>query len=95
MMYRLANQVRATHNHDGAIILAIHTGQVLRLNATGSLVFQQLQNGATDSQIVEAIAERFHVSSRDASDDVYQFLQALERLELIHRYVPALVLEQQ
>lgn len=92
-MYRVSDTLRATHNQDGAIILAIHTGQVLRLNPTGSLVFQQLQNGSTESQIVKAISERFRLSLKDANDDVYQFLNALERLELIHRHVPTPALE--
>ena len=87
-MYRVSDTLRATHNQDGAIILAIHTGQVLRLNPTGSLVFRQLQEGASESQIVKAISESFRLSLKDATDDVYQFLSALERLELIHKHVP-------
>lgn len=92
-MYRVSDTLRARHNPDGAIILAIHTGQVLRLNTTGSLVFQQLQNGSTESQIVKAISERFRLSLKDATDDVYQFLNALERLELIFRHVATPALE--
>ena len=84
-MYRVSDTLRATHNQDGAIILAIHTGQVLRLNTTGSLVFQQLQNGSTESQIVAAISERFGLSSSVATEDVCEFLQTLEQLGLIHK----------
>ena len=82
-MYRLSDGVRATHNQDGATILAIHTGKVLRLNTTGSLVFRQLQEGAIESQIVEAISERFGLPLRVATADVCEFLEALERLGLI------------
>jgi hypothetical protein len=88
-MYRVSETVRAKHTQDGTIILAIHTSQVLRLNLTGSLVFQQLQNGATESQMVQAIAERFDVSSQDVSNDVYHFLQILQQFDLVHGGIPA------
>jgi hypothetical protein len=88
-MYRVSDTVRAKHTRNGAVILAIHTGQVLRLNMTGSLVFQQLQNGATESQIIEAIAERFGVSSEDASNDLDQFCQMLKQFDIVHESIPA------
>jgi hypothetical protein len=92
-MYRVSDTLRATHNQDGAIILAIHAGKVLRLNTTGSLVFRQLQEGATESQIVDAISERFGLPLRVATEDVCEFLKALEQLELIYRHVPTPALE--
>lgn len=84
-MYQVSKSVRATHNQDGAVVLAIHTGQVLRLNPTGSLVFQYLQQGAREAEIVAALMTRFDLSSEVASADVHEFLDVLERLELIHR----------
>lgn len=84
-MYQVSKSVRATHNQDGAVILAIHTGQVLRLNPTGSLVFQYLQQGATEAEIVAVLMTRFELSSEVATADLHEFLDALERLELIHR----------
>ena len=84
-MYQVSQSVRATHNQDGAVILAIHTGQVLRLNPTGSLVFQYLQQGATEAQISAALMTRFELSSEVAAADLHEFLEALERLELIHQ----------
>ncbi|HZQ20489.1 MAG TPA: PqqD family protein [Terriglobales bacterium] len=83
-MYQVSKSVRATHNQDGAVVLAIHTGQVLRLNPTGSLVFQYLQQGATEAEILATLTTRFQLTSEVAAADLREFLDALERLELIH-----------
>lgn len=93
-MYRVSKAVRATHNQDGAVLLAIHTGQVLRLNATGSLVFQYLQQGATEAEITAALMTRFQLSSEVAAADLSEFLNALERLELIQQVDAATATEQ-
>jgi len=66
-------------------VLAIHTGQVLRLNTTGSLIFKQVQHGETESEIVEAISQHFGISSTEARDDVCAFLESLEHHSLIYR----------
>lgn len=93
-MYQISNYVRATHNQDGAVILAIHTGQMLRLNPTGSLIFQYLQQGATEAEIVAALMARFQLNSEVAVADLREFLDALGRLELVHRLdFPAVVQE--
>lgn len=84
-MYLVPDTVRATHCQDGGIILAIHTGQVLRLNPTGSLVFGQLQQGATESEIINAVSATFGISTKVAATDVRDFLEALEELALIHK----------
>jgi hypothetical protein len=85
-MYRVSEGVRSTHGQDGAIVLAIHTGQVLRLNTTGSLILQQLQHGETESEIVEAISQRFRMSSAEVQEDVCIFLESLEQHGLIYRF---------
>jgi hypothetical protein len=83
-MYKVSEDIRSTHGQDGAIVLAIHTGQVLRLNPTGSLILQQLQHGETESEIVEAISQRFRVSSAEVRADVCIFLESLEQHGLIY-----------
>jgi coenzyme PQQ synthesis protein D (PqqD) len=82
-VFRARDTVRATHCQDGAIILAIHTGKVLRLNATGSLVFKHLQQGATEVELITAVCTNCGVSTGVAAADVHEFLQALEQLALI------------
>ena len=42
-MYRVPDTVRSTYGQDGAIVLDVQRGQILRLNSTASLIFQRLQ----------------------------------------------------
>jgi hypothetical protein len=51
-MYRVPDTVRSTYGQDGAIVLDVQRGQILRLNSTASLIFQRLQKGETEAQIM-------------------------------------------
>jgi hypothetical protein len=89
-MYRVSQSVRVTYSEDGATVLAIHTGKVLRSNPTGSLVLQYLQQRATVSEIIAAISSRFGLPSTVAIEDVREFLATLEQLRLVYK-LPAAV----
>ena len=39
-MFRLSEQVRSTHNQDGAVVLDILHGQMFRLNLVGSRMLE-------------------------------------------------------
>ena len=84
-MYTIPNTIRSAKTEDGALVLAIHTGKVLRLNPTGLLVFEQLQGGATEPEIIDAITRRFGISSEVASQDLFEFLKELEQLGLVYQ----------
>lgn len=83
--YTIPDTIRSTKTEDGALVLAIHTGKVLRLNPTGSLVFEQLQGGATEPEIIDAITKRCGISSEVASQDLCEFLKELEQLGLVYQ----------
>lgn len=87
-MYRVSESVRITFSDDGAIVLAIHTGKVLRSNPTGSLVLQYLQQRATVSEIIAAVSSRFGLSLSVAATDVSEFLETLEKLALVEKMGP-------
>ncbi len=84
-MYRVSDTVRSTHNEDGGIVLDIQKGHLLRLNHTGSAIFQQVEGAQTELQIVEGISQDFHLSHEVARKDVTHFLQSLEAQGLIYR----------
>jgi len=84
-MYRVSDAVRTTHNQDGAMILNIRLAEVLRLNVTGSAIFQRLQKGESELQIIEAISQEFQLSPTIARADVNNFLKSLEHHGLIYR----------
>jgi len=87
-MYRISESVRITYSEDGAIILAIHTGKVLRSNTTASLVLQHLQQRATVPEIIAAVSSRFRLSLSLAATDVSEFLENLEKLALVDKIAP-------
>jgi len=84
-MYRVSDTVRSTHNEDGGIVLDIQKGHLLRLNHTGSAIFQQIEGAQTELQIIEGISQNFHLSHEVARKDVTHFLQSLEAQGLIYR----------
>jgi len=84
-MYRVSDTVRSTHNEDGGIVLDIQQGHLLRLNHTGSAIFQQIEGAQTELQIIEGISQNFHLSHEVARKDVTHFLQSLEAQGLIYR----------
>jgi hypothetical protein len=87
-MYRISETVRATHGQDGAVVLDIRQGRVVRLNVTGSFIFQCLQRGETESQIADGISQRFCISRDVAQADVGEFLNSMEQEGLVHTAAP-------
>jgi hypothetical protein len=84
-MYRVSDTVLSTHNGDGGIIVDIQHDRLLRLNRTGSWIFQQVEAAQTQLQIVEALSRDFHIRRQSAQEDVANFLRSLEEQGLIHR----------
>jgi hypothetical protein len=80
---RVSDAVRSTHNQDGAVVLDILHGRVLRLNTTASLIFYRLQQGQTNSQIVDEMCREFCVSREIAQADLAEFLDSLARQGLV------------
>jgi phage gp37-like protein len=87
-MYRVSDTVRSTHDKDGGIILDIQRGCLLRLNHTGSAIFQQVESARTELQIIEGIRRDFHLSPEAARKDVTDFLRSLEAQGLICHQSP-------
>ena len=87
-MYRVSTGVRSTQNQDGTIVLDIQRGRLLRLNVTGSLIFERLQQGQTESQIIDKIGQEFRVSRETAQSDVGEFLKSMEQVGLVHNDTP-------
>jgi hypothetical protein len=82
-MYKVCETVRANHGPDGAVVLDIQRGRVLRFNVTGSFIFECLQRGEPESIIIDGMSQRFDVSRAVAEADVNEFLNSMEREGLI------------
>jgi hypothetical protein len=87
-MYKVSNGVRSTQNQDGTIVLDIERGRMLRLNLTGALIFERLQQGQTESQIINGISQEFRVSHHIAQADVGEFLKSMEEAGLLDNESP-------
>ena len=83
-MYRVSTTVRSAQNQDGTLVLDIERGRILRLNVTGSLIFQRLQHSQTEPQIIDGITREFHISREIARRDVGEFLKSMEQVGLVH-----------
>ena len=82
---KLAEQVRSTHNQDGAVVLDILHGEIYRLNVIGSHIFRCLQQGFTESQISQEISSLYNLEAGIAAVDVREFLSVLEQRDLVHK----------
>jgi len=84
-MYKVSEGIRSTRGQDGAIVLDIQHGRILRLNVTGSLIFARLRQGRTESEIINGISEEFRISHDVAQTDVGEFLKSMEIAGLVYR----------
>src|SRR5581483_6374477 len=81
--YTVSNDIRITKAFEGAILLAIQSGKVLRLNPTGLLVWERLQNGASEDEIICAMTAQFQIAHEIAQADLSEFLEQLQSLGII------------
>jgi hypothetical protein len=87
-MRTISQGVRSTRNQDGTVVLDIERGRILRLNTTASSIFERLQQGQTESQIVDGICQEFRVSCEIVQADVGEFLKTMEQAGLIYHNTP-------
>jgi hypothetical protein len=80
---KLSEQVRSTHNQDGAVVLDILHGQMFRLNLVGSRMLELLRQGYTEAHIAEAISSEFGAAQEIVETDLREFLAHLEKHHLI------------
>lgn len=83
-MYTISAGVRSTSNEDGGTVLDINRGKIFRLNRIGALIFEQLRQPRTRTQIVNEIGQNFKISPEMIEADVIAFLESLQRRGLIH-----------
>jgi Coenzyme PQQ synthesis protein D (PqqD) len=82
-LYTISTGVRSTRNQDGGTLLDISQGQVFRLNVTGSRIFERLQQGQTESQIIDGMSQEFDIAGPAIRSDVREFLSSLAERGLI------------
>jgi hypothetical protein len=76
---------RSVHTADGGVLLDINHGRMFTLNSTGSVVFQLLERGLSEDQIVKEMVKRFGISTELAKKDLAMFCDSLRRHSLFQR----------
>jgi hypothetical protein len=76
---KLSDQVRSTHNQDGAVVLDIRHGQMFRLNLVGSRMLELLKQGCSEAWIANEISASFSVDRGFVEADLREFLAHLEK----------------
>jgi len=81
--YRVPDDVRATHNADGAVLLSVGYGQMFSANRVGSEMFQLLRAGESEAAILAEIGSRFGVSEPVVRADLHEFITTLMKCHLL------------
>ena len=76
-------KARAIHTADGGIILDVENGKMFSLNSSGSAIFQLLEQGLPEEQIVKELVKRFGIPADVAKRDVSDFCSSLENRNLL------------
>jgi len=74
---------RSVHTPDGGIVLDIKNGKIFSLNASGSRIFQLLEQGVPREQIVEDLVRHFGIPAETANADLNEFSNALKDRALL------------
>jgi hypothetical protein len=73
----------APTEQDAIVILDLRSSLYLSLNASGSLLWQKIAQGATQDELRQALRDRFGLDAGQADVDVNAFLAALRSRDLI------------
>lgn len=68
---------------DEIVMLDAEQSQYLATNASGTLLWQTLQHGATRTQLVELLVSRYAIAEEQARSDTDVFLAELRARDLI------------
>ena len=83
-MFQVSQTLRTAHGRDSVVVLDIRHGQVFHLNAIGSLILTCLQQGKSESQIIDDMSQQFSISREIITNDINEFLKSMERAKLIY-----------
>jgi|GEM_PF-762884 len=68
---------------DQAIALDLRSSRYLETNATATVLWRELEHGATRAQLIDALLAEFEVSPERAQADVDRFLRECSRRGLL------------
>ena len=79
------SHLRTIVNEDGAAVLDTERGTISTLNTTGAYVWQALERGECEEDIVEALARETGTPREVIRQDVSDFIAALQENKMLSR----------
>lgn len=72
-----------------AVLLSLATKRYYSLNETGALIWESLEEGSQQDQLVEALVTAYDTTFEEAAELVAEFVTTLSREGLLRREAPA------
>jgi hypothetical protein len=82
-MSRDKPHLRTIANQDGAAVLDTNEGTIFTLNPTGSFIWQALERGECEAEIVDSLAHETAESAAAIRHDVTAFIAALRERKML------------
>ena len=82
-VFTVPEHVRATHGSDGAVVLDILHGQMIRVNFVGSRILELLKQGSTEPDIADQLTREFSIDHVTAEADTRDFVETLAKHHLL------------
>jgi hypothetical protein len=80
---RVVESVKVTDTQDGVVLLDVREGMCFPLDLVGTLIWKRLEQGSQVREIAQHIADTFHIPLDQASGDVKEFVQQLQKERLV------------
>jgi hypothetical protein len=84
-MLQLSADLRTVIDEDGAVLLHLTQGKIVRCNRTGATIVDLLSRQFDQEQITAEFGRIYEISPASADADVRVFLASLEEQGLLHR----------
>ncbi len=82
-MYRVSDKVVFREIDEKIVLINLESGYYYSLNECGRFIFNLLRKNKNMPEVLEEIKIKFNVSSETANRDLEQFIEELERENII------------
>jgi predicted deacylase len=82
-MFQLSENLRTVIDQDGAVLLDVVRGKIVRCNRTGAVILELLSRNCDRDQITAEFGRLYELSPAAAQADVAAFLRTLEEQGIV------------
>jgi hypothetical protein len=76
-VFRISKAIRSTKTTDGTVLLDIHHNCILSMNVVGTTIFELMERGCEERQIIEEISRTYGVPMEVTAADLREFAESL------------------